>query len=69
MPFTLAGVKPHPSPDLPCTDVAGVKATLKINRLDYNVGDGKFVKMGMIGENVEITIFMEALSERDGCKK
>lgn len=69
MPFTLLGIKPHPLPDFLCTDVAGIKATLKIKRLDYHVGDGKFVKMGMTGDDVDITIFSEMLSNRAGCKK
>ena len=69
MPFTLLGIKKHPLPDLPCTDVAGIKAALKIKRLDYHVGDGKFVKMGMTGDDVDITIFSEMLSDRAGCKK
>jgi hypothetical protein len=32
--------------------------------LDYNVGDGKFLKMGVVGQDVTVTITMEALKDK-----
>ncbi len=44
--------------------VAGFDSRLKINRLDYHVGDGKFYNMGVVGEDVEILITLEAVRDK-----
>ena len=41
--------------------VAGLDARLTLDRLEYNVGDGKFYKMGVVGKDVDILITLEML--------
>ena len=41
--------------------VAGFEARFKIDRLEYNVGNGRFYQMGTIGKDVEVTISLEVL--------
>lgn len=67
IPVKLLGVKPHPM--MPCVDVAGYEASFSINRLDYHVGTGKYVKMGAVGDATEIRLSGETLAERPGCVK
>ncbi len=57
LPFTFLGeVK---SPLVPDTMVAGFKAHLTLDRLQYNVGNGKYYQMGALGKEVFVTISME----------
>ena len=44
--------------------VAGFDSRLKINRLDYHVGDGKFYKMGVVGKDVNILITLEVIRDK-----
>ena len=57
--FVFNGIKPHPMQE--GKQVAGFEAGTVIDRLQFNVGDGRFFKGGMIGKEVKITIFIEAL--------
>ena len=41
--------------------VAGLDASLTLDRLAYNVGDGKFYKMGVVGKDVDILVTLELL--------
>ncbi len=41
--------------------VAGFEARFSIDRLDYQVGPGKYAEMGVIGKKVEILIAIEVL--------
>ncbi len=43
--------------------VAGFEADFTINRLDYNVGTGKFAAMGVVGKDVRIVVTIEALND------
>lgn len=62
LPFNYFGFKTHPfNPNL---DVAGFEARMNIDRLGYNVGNGKFNKMGVVGKDVDILITLEATRER-----
>ena len=45
-------------------NVAGFQTNFIISRLAYHVGDGKFLKMGVVGSDVEVEIAMEALTEK-----
>ncbi len=36
----------------------------EIPRLDYHVGNGKFLKMGVVGEFVSVEIAVEALTKK-----
>ncbi len=44
--------------------VAGFNSRLKINRLDYHVGDGKFYKMGVVGKDVDFLITLEMIRDK-----
>ena len=44
--------------------VAGLDARLTLHRLEYNVGDGKFYKMGVVGKDVDILITLELLRDK-----
>ena len=39
--------------------VGGFETRFKINRLDFNVGTGKFYKMGVVGNEVDLLISLE----------
>lgn len=62
LPFIYFGFKQHPlNPKL---DVAGFEARLNIDRLEYNVGTGKYYKLGVIGKDTDVVITIEATKER-----
>lgn len=44
--------------------VAGFKTVFVIPRLDFNVGNGKFLKMGVVGKDVDVEISIEALRKK-----
>lgn len=44
--------------------VAGFKTGFVIPRIDFHVGDGKFLNMGVVGKDVVVDISMEALREK-----
>lgn len=60
LPLTLAGVKAHPA--VKGKNVAGFNGTLKIDRLAYGIGNGKFYNMGVVGKDVDILVSLELLS-------
>jgi polyisoprenoid-binding protein YceI len=62
IPFTYFGFKQHPAN--PKQDVAGFDARMTINRLSYNVGNGKFHQMGVVDDTVDILITIEASRDR-----
>jgi polyisoprenoid-binding protein YceI len=62
VPFTFLGVTANPFDDK--TEVAGFEARLTIDRLAYNVGNGKFYEMGVVGKDVEVLISLEAAREK-----
>jgi len=57
IPFTFFGTTANPFN--PKESVAGFEARFMFNRLDYNVGNGKFFKMGVVGKDVEVVITTE----------
>jgi polyisoprenoid-binding protein YceI len=62
VPFIYYGVKDNPLN--PKQLVAGFEGKFTIDRLDYNVGNGQFHKMGVIGKNVDIIITLEVLKNK-----
>ena len=44
--------------------VAGFETRLKIDRLDYNVGSGKFLKLGVVGKDVDVLISLEVVRDK-----
>ena len=61
MPFTYFGTRDNPLKKGQM--VAGFETRFSIDRLEYNVGPGKFFEMGVIGKNVDILITLEVLKE------
>jgi len=61
VPFKFLGQAPHPMPAVNAS-VGAIEASLGINRLDYNVGDGKFHEMGLVGDEVRLTVYLEMFS-------
>jgi polyisoprenoid-binding protein YceI len=60
--FTYHGQKENPLK--PGEIVAGLEATLTLDRLTYGVGDGKFYKMGVVGKDVDILVTLELLRDK-----
>jgi len=57
LPFTLLGVMDHPMREN--TVVAGFEANTTVSRLEYGVGSGNFVQTTVVGDEVNIDIFLE----------
>ena len=62
LPFIYFGFKQHPLQ--PKLDVAGFETRMVIDRLAYNVGNGKYYKMGVVGKEVDVLISLETTRER-----
>jgi len=62
IPFTFFGTQDNPFN--PKESVAGFEARFTIDRLAYNVGNGKFLKMGVVGKDVEVVISTEMTREK-----
>jgi len=62
VPFTYFGIRENPLKK--GQQVAGFEGEFTINRLDYNVGNGKFAEMGVIGEEVSIVVALEVLKDK-----
>lgn len=62
VPFTYFGIRDNPLEK--GQRVAGFEAEFTINRLDYNVGTGKFAEMGVVGEEVSIVVALEVLRDK-----
>ena len=60
--FVYHGQKENPLK--PGQTVAGLDARLTLDRFDYNVGDGKFYKMGVVGKDVDILVTLELLRDK-----
>ncbi len=57
-------LNPQPHPFVKKKNVGGFSAHFIIPRLDYHVGNGKFLKMGVVGSDVTVEIAMEALTKK-----
>jgi len=60
--FDYHGQKENPLK--PGEIIAGFDTRLTIDRLQYNVGDGKFYKMGVVGKDVDILFTLELLRNK-----
>ena len=56
VPFTFLGSEQHPTMD---TQKAALEARFNLDRFDYNVGTGKFKELGLLGDDVCLTIYLE----------
>ena len=61
VPFNYFGTRENPLKKGQM--VAGFETRFTIDRLEYQVGPGKFFEMGVIGRNVDILITLEVLKE------
>ena len=62
LPLTFEGMRENPlAPDM---EVAGFNGRLTLDRLAYNVGDGKYYQMGAVGKDVDILVTIEALRKK-----
>ncbi|MBU0729852.1 MAG: YceI family protein [Proteobacteria bacterium] len=66
--FTATGEADHPSPKMECTVVGGLVGQTSLKRLDYQVGNGQFFQMGIVGDEVSIELFVEMLRPKADCK-
>lgn len=57
-------LNPTPHPFDKKNIVGGFVTKFTIPRLDYHVGNGKFLKMGVVGESVNVEIAVEALTKK-----
>lgn len=62
LPFTFFGTKQNPFNDK--QEVAGFEAKMTVDRLAYQVGNGKFVKLGVVGQEVDVLITIEATRDK-----
>lgn len=62
VPLTFEGVKNHPFSK--GSEVAGFNGRVSLDRLAYNVGDGKYYKMGAVGKDIDILVTIEALRKK-----
>lgn len=62
VPFTYFGIRENPLKK--GYMVAGFEARFSIDRLDFRVGTGKYVEMGVIGKKVDILIALEVLKRK-----
>jgi len=62
LPFTYFGSRENPLKK--GQRVAGFEARFSINRLDYQVGPGKYFEMGVIGNKVDILIALEVVKPK-----
>lgn len=62
LPFTHLGTRLHPQD--PKLMVAGFEANFTLDRLQYQVGNGRFYKSGMLDKEVQVSIHLELLRPR-----
>lgn len=62
LPFVFKGTADHPFKKN--LEVAGFEAKYSLDRLEYNVGDGTWYERGLTGKDVDITLYVEALREK-----
>lgn len=56
VPMTFHGVKKHPALD---KQVAGIDFEFTVDRMEYGVGTGKFLEMGLVGSTVDVLVTLE----------
>lgn len=61
LPLTFHGSKKHPLKK--GVDVGGFESVFTLDRLEYNVGSGKFYDMGVVDRTVIMEIFLEVLQD------
>lgn len=59
--MTFNGLKDHPSAK--GARIGGISGKFTVDRLGYNVGDGRFVDLGLVGKDVDIEVEMEIIEK------
>lgn len=59
MPFTYMGMQENPLKKGEM--IAGFETQFSLDRLDYKVGTGKFLEMGVVGNQVDVLVTLELL--------
>ncbi|GAB6038838.1 YceI family protein [Fundidesulfovibrio butyratiphilus] len=59
IPFTFRGVKDNPMQQ--GVKVAGFRFAFPVVLADYKVSDGRFTRMGLVGDTAQLVVNMEAL--------
>lgn len=62
IPFDFFGTKPNPFN--PKQRVAGFEARMTLDRLEYHVGNGKFLKLGVVGKDAVVLISIETTRDQ-----
>lgn len=62
LPFKLLGVMDHPMQE--GKKVAGITATTELNRTDYGVGVGDWAATAVVGDEVNIRLNLELISDK-----
>ena len=62
LPFTFLGIVDNPFEK--SMEIAGFDAQYTLDRLEYNVGDGKYYKQGVVGKDVEISLRFEMVRNK-----
>ena len=62
LPITFLGIVDNPFNDKQY--IAGFDSEYTLNRLEYNVGSGKYYKLGQVGKDVTITLHFELLGDK-----
>lgn len=63
LPFTFLGIRPDPFDAK--KEIAGFEAHVSLDRLEFGVGNGDFFRKGLIGKDVEVSIYLEMEREKN----
>uniref|UniRef100_A0A831ZXF0 Polyisoprenoid-binding protein n=1 Tax=Desulfacinum infernum TaxID=35837 RepID=A0A831ZXF0_9BACT len=62
LPFAFLGIRPDPFD--PKREIAGFEAHVSLDRLEFGVGNGEFFRKGLIGKDVDVSIYVEMEREK-----
>lgn len=65
VPFTFLGIADHPAEE--CLFVLGFESVFTVSRLAYGVGNGAYAAKGLMGEFVNLQIYLELLRTKSQC--
>ncbi len=66
LPFTYLGFVDHPAEE--CLFVLGIESVSTISRLSFGVGDGTYLAKGIMGEFVQLQVYLELLRTKAQCR-
>lgn len=62
LPLTWFGVKENPLKKGQL--VAGIEVAFSLDRMEYGVGTGKFLEMGVLGKDVQVLVALEVVRDK-----